>query len=64
MSQKMTLLINKQTAHKPRTPQRSALRLLYLHIISDSFSAGTKTIPGRAMFTHKEDDFCAISVTK
>ena len=26
----------------------SALRLSYLHIISDSFSAGTKTIPGGA----------------
>ena len=38
--------------------------LAVVHKIPDSFCAGMKTIPGRALFTYKNGDFGAISVTE
>ena len=38
--------------------------LAVVHTIPDSFCAGMKTIPGRALFTHKNGDFGAVSVTE
>ena len=36
----------------------------YVHTLPNSFCAGTKTIPDRALFTHKNGEFGAISGTR
>ena len=43
---------------------RIATGLGYVHAISDNFCAGTKTIPDKALFAHKNGDFGAISATE
>ena len=43
---------------------RIAIGLGYFHAISDNFCTGTKSIPDKALFAHKNDDFGAISATE